>query len=62
MQLLLSESQRLADLLSVMLDFARVDAGRIVLSPDLFDPELLCVEAFEVFSVFAGPYSSLQTR
>ena len=46
-QLLLSESQRLADLLSVMLDFARVDAGRIVLSPDLFDPELLCVEAFE---------------
>ena len=46
-QLLLLESQRLADLLSVMLDFARVDAGRIVLSPDLFDPELLCVEAFE---------------
>ena len=46
-QLLISESQRLGDLLSVMLDFARVDAGRIVLSPNLFDPELLCVDAFE---------------
>ena len=46
-QLLISESQRLGDLLSVMLDFARVDAGRIVLSLNLFDPELLCVDAFE---------------
>ena len=30
-----------------MLDFARLDAGRLVLSSSLFDPELLCIDAVE---------------
>ncbi|AII50040.1 hypothetical protein KR52_12985 [Synechococcus sp. KORDI-52] len=45
--LILAESHRLADLLNVMLDFARVDAGRLALSIELIDPELFQIHAFE---------------
>ena len=45
--LIAAESQRLAALLTVMLDFARVDAGRLTLVFEPLDPELLLLDAFE---------------
>jgi two-component system, OmpR family, sensor kinase len=45
--LVAAEAQRLGELISVMLDFARVDAGRLTLAVDDLDPEGLLLEAFE---------------
>ena len=45
--LIAAEAKRLGELISVMLDFARVDAGRLVLSVVQRDPEALLLEAFE---------------
>ena len=42
-----AEAQRLGKLIAVMLDFARVDAGRLALAVDDLDPEALLLEAFE---------------
>ena len=45
--LIAAEAQRLGVLLAVMLDLARVDAGRLVLAVVELDPEALLLEAFE---------------
>ena len=45
--LIAAEAQRLGVLLGVMLDFARVDAGRLALAEDDLDPEALLLQAFE---------------
>ena len=45
--LISAEAKRLGQLVSVMLDFARVDAGRLTLAVDDLDPEGLLLEAFE---------------
>ena len=45
--LIAAEAQRLGALIAVMLDFARVDAGRLALAVDDLDPEALLLEAFE---------------
>ena len=45
--LIAAEAQRLAALLTVMLDFARADAGRLTLVVEPLDPELLLLDAFE---------------
>ena len=45
--LIAAEAQRLAALLTVMLDFARADAGRLTLVLEPLDPELLLLDAFE---------------
>ena len=47
MALIAAEAQRLGVLLAVMLDFARVDAGRLALAEDDLDPEALLLQAFE---------------
>ena len=45
--LIAAEARRLGDLVALMLDFARVDAGRLVLTQADLNPESLLVEAFE---------------
>ena len=45
--LIAAEARRLGDLVALMLDFARVDAGRLVLARADLNPESLLVEAFE---------------
>ncbi len=45
--LIAAEAQRLGKLVAVMLDFARVDAGRLALAVVELDPEELLVQAFE---------------
>ena len=45
--LIAAEAKRLGELIAVMLDFARVDAGRLALAVDDLDPEALLLEAFE---------------
>lgn len=45
--LIAAEAQRLGDMIAVMLDLARVDAGRLALAVDDLDPEALLLEAFE---------------
>ena len=45
--LIAAEVQRLSALLTVMLDFARADAGRLTLVLEPLDPELLLLDAFE---------------
>ena len=45
--LIAAEARRLGELIAVMLDFARVDAGRLTLAVDDLDPEALLLEAFE---------------
>lgn len=45
--LIVAEAQRLGELIAVMLDFARVDAGRLALVVDDLDLEALLLEAFE---------------
>ena len=45
--LIAAEAKRLGQLIAVMLDFARVDAGRLVLVVDDLDPEALVLQAFE---------------
>ena len=49
-----AESKRLSDLLATMLDFARVDAGRLSVSMANHDPERLILDAFERLEVLAG--------
>lgn len=45
--LIAAEAKRLGELIAVMLDFARVDAGRLALAVDNLEPEALLLEAFE---------------
>lgn len=45
--LIAAEAQRLGALITVMLDFARVDAGRLALAEVDLDPEALLLQAFE---------------
>ena len=45
--LIAAEAKRLGELISVMLDFARVDAGRLALAVVELEPEALLLEAFE---------------
>lgn len=45
--LIAAEAKRLGDLIAVMLDFARVDAGRLALVVVELEPEALLLEAFE---------------
>ena len=45
--LIAAEAKRLGDLISVMLDFARLDAGRLALDMGDLDPEALLLDAFE---------------
>jgi len=45
--LIAAEAKRLGELVAVMLDFARVDAGRLALAVVDHDPEALLLEAFE---------------
>lgn len=45
--LIAAEAKRLGALLTVMLDFARADAGRLTLALEPLDPELLLLNAFE---------------
>ena len=45
--LIAAEAKRLGELISVMLDFARVDAGRLALVVDDLDPEAVLLESFE---------------
>ena len=45
--LIAAEAKRLGELIAVMLDFARVDAGRLALAVDDLDPEAVLLEAFE---------------
>ena len=44
--LIAAEAKRLGELISVMLDFARVDAGRLALAVVELEPEALLLEAF----------------
>ena len=44
---IVAEAKRLGDLTSVMLDFARVDAGRLALLRDELDLEAVLLDAFE---------------
>ena len=45
--LIAAEAKRLGELIAVMLDLARVDAGRLTLAVDDLEPEALLLEAFE---------------
>ena len=45
--LIAAEAKRLGELISVMLDFARVDAGRLALAVIELEPEALLLRAFE---------------
>ena len=45
--LIAAEAERLGELIAVILDFARVDAGRLALAVDDLDPEALLLQAFE---------------
>ena len=45
--LIATEAKRLGQLITVMLDFARVDSGRLALVVDDLDPESMLMEAFE---------------
>ena len=45
--LIAAEAQRLGELIAVMLDLARVDAGRLALVVNDLEPEALLLEAFE---------------
>ena len=45
--LIAAEAKRLGELISVMLDFARVDAGRLALAVNDLDPEALLLQVFE---------------
>lgn len=45
--LIAAEAKRLGELIAVMLDFARVDAGRLALVVVELEPEALLLEAFE---------------
>ena len=45
--LIAAEAQRMAALISVMLDFARGDSGRLRLDLELLDPEALLLDAYE---------------
>lgn len=46
-EVIAAEAKRLGDLTSVMLDFARIDAGRLSLFSVELDPEAVLLEAFE---------------
>ena len=45
--LIVAEAERLGELVSVMLDLARSDAGRLTLELETLDPELVVLDAYE---------------
>ena len=47
LELIAQETQRMATLITVMLDFARVDSGRLHLDLQPLDPEALLLDAYE---------------
>ena len=47
MALIAAEAERLGELVTVMLDLARSDAGRLTLELETLDPELVLVDAYE---------------
>ena len=54
LDLITAESTRLTDLLAAMLDFARVDSGRLGLLMDDHGPDRLILDAFERLEILAG--------
>ncbi len=52
--LIAAESERLGELVTVMLDLARSDAGRLSLALESLDPELLLVNVFERLQTLAS--------
>ena len=51
--LIAAEAERLGELVSVMLDLARSDAGRLKLELETFDPELVVLDAYERLQALA---------
>ncbi len=51
--LIAAEAERLGELVTVMLDLARCDAGRLSLALEFLDPELLLVNVFERLQTLA---------
>ena len=51
--LIAAEAERLGGLVTVMLDFARSDAGRLTLQLESLDPELLLLDAYERLQALA---------
>lgn len=51
--LIVAEAERLGELVSVMLDLARSDAGRLILELDSLDPELVVLDAYERLQALA---------
>ena len=51
--LIAAEAERLGELVSVMLDFARSDAGRLSLQLESLDPELVLLNAYERLQALA---------
>ena len=53
MALIAAEAERLGELVTVMLDLARSDAGRLTLELETLDPELVLVDAYERLQALA---------
>ena len=51
--LIVAEAERLGELVSVMLDLARSDAGRLSLGSEPLDPELVLLDAYERLQMLA---------
>jgi signal transduction histidine kinase len=51
--LIAAEAERLGELVSVMLDLARSDAGRLTLELETLDPELVVLDAYERLQALA---------
>ena len=52
--LIAAEAERLGELVTVMLDLARSDAGRLKLELDTLDPELVVLDAYERLQALAS--------
>ena len=53
MALIAAEAERLGELMTVMLDLARSDAGRLTLELESLDPELVVLDAYERLQALA---------
>ena len=51
--LIAAEAERLGEMVAVMLDFARSDAGRLTLQLESLDPELVLLDAYERLQALA---------